>query len=137
MAFSENLNFKKNCQTIEGLTEQFSIRDATANLSMRVYWNPKSRQGLSQNLQENWDGWPHLLDVSWWYGLKNIFFRNNTFLFCKIESWNFQVQFEIKFGPSPRKGKADLCITNGSKVMIYLTLLNFKFNCTLVLSGLY
>ena len=30
-------------------------------------------------------------------GLKNIFFRNKTFLFYKIESWNFQVQFEIKF----------------------------------------
>ena len=27
---------------------------------------------------------------------KNIFFRNKTFLFFKIESWNFQVQFEIK-----------------------------------------
>ena len=28
---------------------------------------------------------------------KNFFFRNKTFLFFKIESWNFQVQFEIKF----------------------------------------
>ena len=36
------------------------------------------------------------MDVPWWYGLKNIFFRNKTFLFFKIESWNFQVQFEIK-----------------------------------------
>ena len=25
VAFSENLKFKKNCQTIKGLTEQFSI----------------------------------------------------------------------------------------------------------------
>ena len=49
-----------------------------------------------QNLLENWDGTRHLLDVSWSYGLKNIFFRNKTFLFFKIESWNFQVQFEIK-----------------------------------------
>ena len=49
-----------------------------------------------QNLLENWDGTRHLLDVSWRYGLKNIFFRNKTFLFFKIESWNFQVQFEIK-----------------------------------------
>ena len=31
------------------------------------------------------------------YGLKNIFFRNKTFLFFTIESWNFQVQFEIEF----------------------------------------
>ena len=37
------------------------------------------------------------MDVPWRYGLKNIFFRNKTFLFFKIESWNFQVQFEIKF----------------------------------------
>ena len=36
------------------------------------------------------------MDVPWRYGLKNIFFRNKTFLFFKIESWNFQVQFEIK-----------------------------------------
>ena len=28
---------------------------------------------------------------------KIFFFRNKTFLFFKIESWNFQVQFEIKF----------------------------------------
>ena len=26
---------------------------------------------------------------------KKIFFRDKTFLFFKIESWNFQVQFEI------------------------------------------
>ena len=31
------------------------------------------------------------------YGLKNIFFRNKTFLFFKIESWNFQHLFEIEF----------------------------------------
>ena len=30
---------------------------------------------------------------------------------------------KIKFGFSPRKGKVDLCMTNGSKVLIYLTLL--------------
>ena len=29
--------------------------------------------------------------------LKNIFFRNKTFLSFKIESWNFQHLFEIKF----------------------------------------
>ena len=37
-----------------------------------------------------------------------------------------------KFGSSPRKGKVDLCMTNGSKVLIYLTLLHFIFYCTLV-----
>ena len=31
------------------------------------------------------------------YGLKNIFFRNKTFLFFKIESWNFQHLFEKEF----------------------------------------
>jgi hypothetical protein len=30
-----------------------------------------------------------------------------------------------KFGSSPWKGKVDLCMTNGSKVLIYLTLLYF------------
>ena len=30
-----------------------------------------------------------------------------------------------KFGFSPQNGKVDLCMTNGSKVLIYLTLLNF------------
>ena len=31
------------------------------------------------------------------YGQKNIFFRNKTFLFFKIESWNFQHLFANKF----------------------------------------
>ena len=37
-----------------------------------------------------------------------------------------------KFGSSPRNDKVDLCMTNGSKVLIYLTLLYFIFYCTLV-----
>ena len=32
---------------------------------------------------------------------------------------------KIKIGFSPQNGKVDLCTTNGSKVLIYLTLLNF------------
>ena len=39
-------------------------------------------------------------------------------------SWNF--------GSSPQNGKVDLCMTNGSKVLIYLTFLYFIFYCTLV-----
>ena len=39
-------------------------------------------------------------------------------------SWNF--------GCSPQNGKVDLCMTNGSKVLIYLTFLYFIFYCTLV-----
>ena len=31
------------------------------------------------------------------YGLKNIFFRNKSFLFFKIDDWHFQNLFEIKF----------------------------------------
>ena len=31
------------------------------------------------------------------YGLTSIFFRNITFLFFNIESWNFQHLFEMKF----------------------------------------
>ena len=36
------------------------------------------------------------MDVSWQYGPKKFFLRMKTFLFFKLESWNFQVQFEIK-----------------------------------------
>ena len=43
--------------------------------------------------------------------------------FCN-HSWNF--------GTSPQNGKVDLCTTNGSKVLIYLTFLYFTFYCTLV-----
>ena len=50
-------------------------------------------------------------------------FEAATSKFCN-HSW--------KFGFSPRKGKVDLCMTNGSKVLIYLTLLHFIFYCTLV-----
>ena len=43
-------------------------------------------------------------------------FEAATSNFCN-HSWNF--------GSSPRNGKVDLCTTNGSIVLIYLTLLNF------------
>ena len=33
----------------------------------------------------------------YWLGPKNIFFRSKTFLFFKIESWNFQNRFEKEF----------------------------------------
>ena len=33
----------------------------------------------------------------YWQRLKNNFFENKAFLFFKIESWNFQVHFEIEF----------------------------------------
>ena len=49
----------------------------------------------------------------------------------RLRPRNFE-NHKIKFGSSPQKGKVDLCMTNGSKVMIYLTLLYFKFYCTLV-----
>ena len=58
--------------------------------------------------------------------------------------WSSMLNFEAatlklcnsswKFGSSPWKGKVDLCMTNGSKFMIYLTLLYFKFYCTLLVS---
>ena len=35
-------------------------------------------------------------------------------------------------GSSPQKGKVDLCMTNVSKVLIYLTLLYYIFFCSLV-----
>ena len=37
------------------------------------------------------------MDLSCRYSLKNIFFRNKTFLFFKIKSWKFQELFEIEF----------------------------------------
>ena len=37
------------------------------------------------------------MDPSWWYDQKNIFSRDKTSSFFKIECWNFQVQFEIGF----------------------------------------
>ena len=49
-----------------------------------------------------------------WQSILN--FEAATSKFCNC-SW--------KFGSSPRKGKVDLCMTNGSKVLIYLTLLYF------------
>ena len=79
------------------------MRELLKKLSLVKIWVQISRlcwvtkEGCNcQNLLENWDGTRHLLDVSWLYGLKNISFRNKTFLFFKTESWNFQVQFDIK-----------------------------------------
>ena len=61
-----------------------------------------SHLGLSRSLRSNENrGW---------------IFEAATSKFCN-HSW--------KFGFSPRKGKVDLCMTNGSKVLIHLTLLNF------------
>ena len=61
-----------------------------------------SHLGLSRSLRSNENrGW---------------IFEAATSNFCN-HSWNF--------GSSPRNGKVDLCTTNGSKVLIYLTLLNF------------
>ena len=47
----------------------------------------------SKTFTENWDSTRHLVDFSWLiYRLRSklYFFRNKTFLFFKIESWNFQ-----------------------------------------------
>ena len=69
-------------------------------------------------------------------------------IFFKFTLWPFEVKwqsmlnFEVatsklfncswKFGSSPRKGRVALCMTNGSNVLIYLTLLYSIFYCTLV-----
>ena len=45
--------------------------------------------------------------------------------FSLIISDRFSDNCSWKFGSSPWKGKVDLCMTNGSKVLIYLTLLRF------------
>ena len=49
---------------------------------------------------------------------------------------NFE-NHKIKFGFSPPKGKVDLCMTNGSKVLIYLTLLNFLLHYLQVYSKIW
>ena len=59
-----------------------------------------------------------VVEVEWWSMLN---FEAATPKFCNC-SW--------KFGSSPLKGKVDLCMTKGSKVLIYLTLLGFIFYCT-------
>ena len=55
------------------------------------------RKETTQNLPENWVSKQSFFCFDIDNGLKNIFFRNKTFLFFKIESWNFQVHFEIEF----------------------------------------
>ena len=61
-----------------------------------------SHLGLSRSLRSNENrGW---------------FFEAATSNFCN-HSWIF--------GSSPRNGKVDFCNTNGSKVLIYLTLISF------------
>ena len=55
-----------------------------------------------------------------WQSLLN--FEAATSKFCNC-SW--------KLGSSPRKGKVNLCMTNGSKVLIYLTLLDFLLHYSL------
>ena len=68
-----------------------------------------SHLGLSRSLRSN-DNW-------------SLNFEAVTSKFGK-HSW--------KLGSSSWKGKVDLCMTNGSKGLIYLTLLYFIFYCTLV-----
>ena len=66
----------------------------------------------------------------------DIFFKFSLRPFEVVEvEWRSMLNFEAvtskfcncssKFGSSPRKGKVDFCMTNGSKVLIYLTLLYF------------
>ena len=56
-------------------------------LDQNLYWK------LGQQSTICWNSLGLLRD----YGLNHIFFRNKTFLFFKIESWNFQHLFEKKF----------------------------------------
>ena len=68
-----------------------------------------SQLGLSRSLRSNEN--------------RGQIFEAATSKFCN-HSWHFF--------SSPQNGKVDLCMTNGSKVLIYLTLLYFIFYCTLV-----
>ena len=59
--------------------------------------------GECKTFPENWDGKAPSVELSWPTYLdqrlrpKLYFFRNKTFLFFKIESWNFQHVFEKEF----------------------------------------
>ena len=66
----------------------------------------------------------------------DIFFKFSLRLFKVVEvKWRSMLNFEAatsqfcncswKFGSWPQKGKVDLCMTNDSKILIYLTLLYF------------
>ena len=77
--------------------------------------------GLSHDIFSKFSHGPFQVIEVKWRSMLN--FEAVTLKFCNC-SW--------KFGSSPRKGKIDLCMKNGSKVLIYLTLLYFIFYCTLV-----
>ena len=97
---------------------------------LEVQANPKKlflasmvEMGLSQDINFKFSLRPfEVIEVEWQLMLN---FEAATSKFCNY-SW--------KFGSSPQKGKVDLCMTNGSKVLIYLTFLYFIFYCTLVYS---
>ena len=61
----------------------------------------------------------------------DIFLKFSVRPFEVVIWWNFEAatskvcNCSWKFGSSPRKGKVDLCMTNGLKVLIYWTLLYF------------
>ena len=79
---------------------------------MRFFLN--SHLGLSRSLRSNENqGW---------------IFEAATSNFCN-HSWHFF--------SSPQNGKVDLCMTNGSKVLIYLTLLNFLLHYLQVYSKIW
>ena len=63
----------------------------------------------NKNFTENWVRKRHLLDSLGLFGkngLNFFFFRNKTFLFFKIQSWNFQQLFEIEFRETSQNFKA-------------------------------
>ena len=51
--------------------------------SYMLHKNESRFEWLTQNLLENWDSTRHLLDVSWRYGLKNIFLGIKLFCFSR------------------------------------------------------
>ena len=85
----------------------FLVSMGKTGLTHDFFFN--SQLGLSRSLMSN--------DLRWWN------FESATSKFYN-HSWNF--------GSSTQKGKVDLCMKNGSKVLIYLTLLSFIFYCNLV-----
>ena len=77
--------------------------------------------GLSHDIFFKFSLWPFEVVEVEWRSMLNFEAATSKFWNC---SWDF--------GFSPRKSKVDLCMTNGSKLLNYLTLLYFIFYCTLV-----
>ena len=71
------------------------------------------------------------------YGQKNILFRNKTFLFFKIESWNFQHLFEIEFHETSQNFNSIRQLIEKMKITILWGFTKFFYKQMLKVSAFY